>query len=226
MLKLYDQLAQIADSDAPVLIVGESGTGKELVAKALHRRSRRGEAVRCRELQRLAGYAAGSELFGHVKGSFYRRSSRSSRAVSQAEGGTLFLDESARCRSRCNRNFAPRAENRVRPVGGEGDRGADAHCWPLRIATWKRPEEGRFRNDLYFRIDVIQINLPPLRARGTDALLLAQHFIEVCAARRQVLGLSEGVGEKLWLTWPGNVRLAERNRTGGRSHAFRPTHAR
>jgi two-component system response regulator HydG len=70
-------------------------------------------------------------------------------------------------------------------------------------------EEGRFRNDLYFRIDVIQINLPPLRARGADALLLAQHFIEVCAARakKQVQGLSEGVGEKLLgYAWPGNVR--------------------
>ena len=212
MLKLYDQLAQIADSDAPVLIMGESGTGKELVAKALHRRSRRGEkpfvAVNCAA---LPDALLESELFGHVKGAFTDARADRRGLFLQAEGGTLFLDEIGEMPLAMQAKLLRALEeSRVRPVGSEKEIAFDARV----LAATNRDletavEEGRFRNDLYFRIDVIQINLPPLRARGADALLLAQHFIEVCAARakKQVLGISEGVGEKLLgYSWPGNVR--------------------
>jgi two-component system response regulator HydG len=212
MLKLYDQLAQIADSDAPVLVMGESGTGKELVAKALHRRSRRAEkpfvAVNCAA---LPDTLLESELFGHVKGAFTDARTDRRGLFLQAEGGTLFLDEIGEMPlSMQAKLLRALEEGRVRPIGGEKELAFDARV----LAATNRDletavEEGRFRNDLYFRIDVIQINLPPLRARGADALLLAQHFIEVCAARakKQVQGLSEGVGEKLLsYAWPGNVR--------------------
>jgi two-component system response regulator HydG len=212
MLKLYDQLAQIADSDAPVLIMGESGTGKELVAKALHRRSRRGEkpfvAVNCAA---LPDTLLESELFGHVKGAFTDARTDRRGLFLQAEGGTLFLDEIGEMPLAMQAKLLRALEeSRVRPVGSEKEIAFDARV----LAATNRDletavEEGRFRNDLYFRIDVIQIDLPPLRARGADALLLAQHFIEVCAARakKEVQGLSEGVGEKLLgYAWPGNVR--------------------
>ena len=212
MLKLYDQLAQIADSDASVLIMGESGTGKELVAKALHRRSRRGDkpfvAVNCAA---LPDTLLESELFGHVKGAFTDARTDRRGLFLQAEGGTLFLDEIGEMPLAMQAKLLRALEEgSVRPVGGEKEIAFDARV----LAATNRDletavEEGRFRKDLYFRINVIQIDLPPLRARGADALLLAQHFIDTFAARakKQVLGLSPGVGEKLLAyAWPGNIR--------------------
>jgi two-component system response regulator HydG len=212
MLKLYDQLAQIADSDASVLIMGESGTGKELVAKALHRRGRRAEkpfvAVNCAA---LPDTLLESELFGHVKGAFTDARADRRGLFVQAEGGTLFLDEIGEMPLAMQAKLLRALEeSKVRPVGSEKEIAFDVRV----LAATNRDletavEEGRFRKDLYFRIDVIQIDLPPLRARGADTLLLAQHFIEVCAARakKQIQGLSEGVGEKLLAyAWPGNVR--------------------
>ena len=212
MLKLYDQLAQIADSDAAVLITGESGTGKELVAKALHRRSRRGEkpfvAVNCAA---LPDTLLESELFGHVKGAFTDARTDRRGLFLQAEGGTLFLDEIGEMPLAMQAKLLRALEEgTVRPVGSEKEIACDARV----LAATNRDletavEEGRFRKDLYFRINVIQIDLPPLRARGADALLLAQYFIETFAAqaKKQVQGLSEGMGEKLLAyAWPGNVR--------------------
>jgi two-component system response regulator HydG len=212
MLKLYDQLAQIADSEAAVLIMGESGTGKELVARALHHRSRRGAkpfvAVNCAA---LPDTLLESELFGHVKGAFTDARNDRRGLFLQAEGGTLFLDEIGEMPLAMQpKLLRALEESKVRPVGGEQEIDFDVRV----LAATNRDletavEEGRFRKDLYFRIDVIQIDLPPLRARGADALLLAQHFVEVCAARakKQIQGLSAGVAEKLLAyPWPGNVR--------------------
>jgi DNA-binding NtrC family response regulator len=212
MQRLYDQLSQIADSEASVLITGESGTGKELVARALHQRSRRREkplvAVNCAA---LPDTLLESELFGHVKGAFTDARSDRKGLFVQAEGGTLLLDEIGEMPlSMQPKLLRALEESKVRPIGGEAEISCDVRI----IAVTNRDletavEEGRFRQDLFFRINVIQLDLPPLRARGTDVLLLAQHFVGLCAARakKQVHGLSEAVAERfLAYRWPGNVR--------------------
>ncbi len=212
MLKLYDQLAQIADSEASVLIMGESGTGKEVVARGLHQRSKRREkpfvAV---NLAALPDTLLESELFGHTKGAFTDARNDRKGLFALAEGGTLFLDEIGEMPLAMQpKLLRALEESRIRPIGSEKEVAIDVRV----LAATNRDletavDEGRFRKDLYYRIDVIQVDLPPLRARGTDALLLAQHFIELYAARskKEVLGLSEGVAEKLLAyAWPGNVR--------------------
>ncbi len=212
MQKLYDQLARIADTEAFVLIQGESGTGKELVARALHRRSRRSKMpfvpVNCAA---LPDTLLESELFGHIRGAFTDARSDRKGLFVQAEGGTLLLDEIGEMPlSTQPKLLRALEESRVRPVGSETEVPFNVRV----IACTNRDletavEEGRFRKDLYFRLDVIQLTLPPLRARGTDTLLLAQHFLEVFAARsgKRVTGLSQPVAEKLLAySWPGNVR--------------------
>jgi two-component system response regulator HydG len=212
MRRLYDQLSAIADSEAAVLITGESGTGKELAARALHQRSRRREkplvAVNCAA---LPDALLESELFGHVKGAFTDARSDRKGLFVQAQGGTLLLDEIGEMPLGMQPKLLRALEDgRVRPVGGEKEIPFDVRI----LAATNRDletavEEGRFRQDLFFRINVIQIDFPPLRARGADVLLLAQHFIEACAARakKQVLGLSDAVAERfLAYRWPGNVR--------------------
>jgi two-component system response regulator HydG len=212
MQKLYDQLSRIADSEASVLIIGESGTGKELVARALHSRSRRRAkpfvAVNCAA---LPDALLESELFGHVKGAFTDARSDRKGLFVQAEGGTLLLDEIGEMPlSMQPKLLRALEENRVRPLGSEREVSFDVRL----LATTNRDletavEEGRFRRDLFFRINVIQLELPPLRSRGTDALLLSQHFIEAFAKRtsKNVVGMSESVAEKLLAySWPGNVR--------------------
>jgi DNA-binding NtrC family response regulator len=212
MQKLYDQLSQIADSEAPVLITGESGSGKELVAKALHQRSRRRDkpfvAVNCAA---LPDNLLESELFGHVKGAFTDARSDRKGLFVQAQGGSLLLDEIGEMPlSMQPKLLRALEEGKLRPVGGEKEITFGARL----LASTNRDlqtavEEGRFRKDLFFRIDVIQVELPPLRARGTDSILLAQHFIDLCAGRagKNVVGMSDGVAEKLLTyAWPGNVR--------------------
>ena len=212
MQKLYDQLSQIADSEAPVLITGESGTGKELVAKALHQRSRRRGrpfvAVNCAALPENL---LESELFGHMKGAFTDARSDRKGLFVQAEGGTLLLDEIGEMPlSMQPKLLRALEEGKLRPLGSERETAFDVRL----LASTNRDletavEEGRFRKDLFFRLDVIQVELPSLRARGTDALLLAQHFIALCAGRagKKVMGMSDEVASKLLAySWPGNVR--------------------
>ncbi len=212
MEKLYDQLSRIADSEASVLIIGESGTGKELVARALHSRSRRRAkpfvAVNCAA---LPDALLESELFGHVKGAFTDARNDRKGLFVQAEGGTLLLDEIGEMPLPMQpKLLRALEENRVRPVGSEREVPFDVRL----LATTNRDleaavEESRFRQDLFFRINVIQLELPPLRSRGTDALLLSQHFIEAFATRtgKNVVRMSESVAEKLLAySWPGNVR--------------------
>jgi DNA-binding NtrC family response regulator len=212
MQGLFDQLSRIADSDMSVLIQGESGTGKELVAKALHARSRRQGrpfvAVNCAA---LPDSLLESELFGHVRGAFTDARNDRKGLFVQAEGGTLLLDEIGEMPlSTQPKLLRALEEGKVRPVGSEKETPFDAR---ILVSTNRdlqtAAEEGRFRNDLLFRIDVVQVELPPLRSRGTDTLLLAQHFIERFAARasKNVAGMSETVAEKLLAySWPGNVR--------------------
>jgi DNA-binding NtrC family response regulator len=212
MQKLYDQLSRIADSEASVLISGESGTGKELVARSLHKRSRRLDkpfvAVNCAA---LPDTLIQSELFGHAKGSFTDARSDRKGLFVQAEGGTLFFDEIGDMPlSMQPKLLRALEEGKVRPIGSEKEVSFNARI----LAATNRDlesavEEGHFREDLFFRINVIQMELPPLRSRGTDVLLLAQHFVEQFASRsgKQVVGLSQPVAERLLAyAWPGNVR--------------------
>ena len=212
MLKVFDQLTQIADTETSVLISGETGTGKEIAARSIHSHSRRRDkpfvVVNCAALPEAL---VESELFGHAKGAFTDARSERKGLFLQAEGGTLFLDEIGEMPlSMQPKLLRALEEGRIRPVGGDQEIPFDAR---LVSATNRDLEtavqEQRFREDLYYRINVIQIELPPLRARGTDTLVLAQHFLAFFAARsaKQIVGLSEPIAEKLLAyDWPGNVR--------------------
>jgi two-component system response regulator AtoC len=212
MKLVYDLIERVAQTDASVLITGESGTGKELVARALHDRSTRASgpfvAINCAA---MPDSLLESELFGHVKGAFTdARNSRNGLFV-QASSGTLFLDEIGEL----SLTLQPKLlralqERKVRPVGGDVEIAFDAR---IVAATNRDLEtaalEHRFREDLYYRINVIHIDVPPLRARGPDVLLLAQHFVLhfASAFAKQVKGLSKTAAEKLAAySWPGNVR--------------------
>jgi len=212
MKKLYELLERVAESEASVLVTGESGTGKEMVAQVLHRRGRRRNgpfvAVNCAAMPETL---LESELFGHAKGAFTdARNSRTGLFV-QASGGTLFLDEIGDLPLGLQPKLLRALQERVvRPVGGDSEVPFDVRLvaatnHDLETAV----EEGRFREDLYFRINVIPVEVPPLRMRGTDVLLLAQRFAEEFAvqAGKQVIGLSSAAAKKLLAyTWPGNVR--------------------
>ena len=215
MKKVYDLIERVAESEANVMITGESGTGKELVAHAVHARSLRRDgpfvAVNCAAVPETL---LESELFGHSKGAFTdARQSRTGLFV-QANGGTLFLDEVAEMPLGVQpKLLRALQERRVRPVGGNLELPFDAR---LITATNRDLEsevaDKRVREDLFYRINVVRIEVPPLRARGNDCLLLAQHFIERAAQRsgKRVVGLVSTAAEKLLsYDWPGNVRELE-----------------
>jgi two-component system response regulator HydG len=212
MQNIYHQLSRIANAESTVLITGESGTGKELVARALHRQSSRSAgqfiAVNCAA---LTDTLLESELFGHTRGAFTDARSARKGLFLQAEGGTLLLDEIGDFPLTLQPKLLRALEERsLRPVGSDTEIPFDVRV----ISTTNRDleyavEEKLFREDLFFRINVIQIELPPLRERGTDILLLAQHFIEQFATRtdKRVSGISNAAAEKLLdYAWPGNVR--------------------
>jgi two-component system response regulator HydG len=212
MRPVYDVLERIADSSATVLVTGESGTGKEVVARALHdtgpRRNAAFVAINCSAVPEAL---LESELFGHARGAFTDARSPRTGLVLQANGGTLLLDEIGDMPMPLQAKLLRALQERtVRPVGGDAEVPFDVRV----LATTNRDlraliDEGRFREDLYFRINVIHIELPPLRARGGDVLLLAQHFIDLHAARagKTVTGLAPAAAERLLAyPWPGNVR--------------------
>jgi two-component system response regulator HydG len=212
MQRLYDQLARIADTETSILITGESGTGKELVARSLHARSRRRRkpfvAVNCAA---LPDALLESELFGHAKGAFTDARSDRKGLFVQAEGGTIFLDEIGDMPLPMQpKLLRTLEESKVRPVGSDQEVPFDARIVTATNRDLETAvEENRFREDLFFRVNVIQLDLPPLRSRGTDVLLLAQHYLHLFAERagKEVEALSEAVAEKLLnYSWPGNVR--------------------
>jgi two-component system, NtrC family, response regulator AtoC len=212
MRAVYDLIERVADSETTVFVTGESGTGKELVATALHSLSRRRQhpfvAINCAAMPEGV---LESELFGHTKGAFTDAKHDRAGLFSQAEGGTLFLDEIGDLPLTLQPKLLRVLQERtVRPVGGRS--------WvPINvrlIAATNRDlesaiEEDRFREDLYYRINVVHIDLPPLRSRAGDVLPLAQHFLRQFALRadKNVVGISPGAAEKLVAyVWPGNVR--------------------
>lgn len=215
MERLQALLDRIQASEAPVLIRGETGTGKELVARAIHRDSpQAGGPLVVVNCAAMPSELLESELFGHEKGAFTGAHCAREGLFRQAEGGSILLDEIGELPLELQpKLLRVLQEACVRPVGGREE-------IPIRTrvlaATHQdletRVQEGRFRQDLYFRLNVIPLALPPLRERGTDVLLLAEHFLasSPTAERKQIQDFSSGVREKL-LTyrWPGNVRELE-----------------
>ena len=212
MRKVHETIARVADTDATVLVTGESGTGKELVARALHMRSKRAEgpfiAINCAATPENL---LESELFGHTKGAFTDAKAAKRGLFLEASGGTLFLDEIGEMPASMQAKLLRALEERtVRPVGATSEVAFDARL----LAATNRDleslvESGRFREDLYYRINVVQLGLPPLRARGGDVLALAQQFINRYSGPmgKKVRGFSSAVGERLLAyAWPGNVR--------------------
>jgi len=210
--RVFTMIGRVAKSTASVLISGESGTGKELVARALHDQSERKGgpfvAINCAAMPETL---LESELFGHEKGAFTDAKSRKAGLFVQAHGGTLFLDEIGDMPLGLQPKLLRALEERsVRPVGGTVEVPFDVRL----VAATNRDleqasEEGRFREDLFYRINVVQIAMPPLRARGRDVLLLAQQFLEQFSRRenKQIVGISSKAAERLLTyTWPGNVR--------------------
>jgi DNA-binding NtrC family response regulator len=212
MKEVYDLLERVAESESTVLVSGESGTGKELVARALHRRSKRAAgpfvAINCAAMPEQL---LESELFGHTKGAFTDARTARPGLFVQAKGGTIFLDEIGDMPLGLQPKLLRALQERsVRPVGGDHETPIDVRV----VAASNRDletaiEERKFREDLYYRINVIHVELPPLRARGADVLLLAQHYLEHFAAQSQkdVRSLDSEAAERLSAyAWPGNVR--------------------
>jgi DNA-binding NtrC family response regulator len=210
--RMCDLVARAAPSEATVLITGESGSGKELVARALHERGLRpGGPFVALNCAAVAEALLESELFGHKRGAFTDARENRPGLLVQASGGTLFLDELGDMPPGMQAKLLRVIETRtMRPVGSDTEVPIDVRF----VAATNRDldsdvEDGRFRRDLYFRVNVIQIAVPPLRARGNDVLLLAQHFLERAAVRsgKPVVGFTSTAAERLLAyNWPGNVR--------------------
>jgi len=213
MQQVQELIEKVVRSQATsVLITGESGTGKELVARAIHYRSDRVQAplmeFNCSSFNE---HLLENELFGHERGAFTDATDTKKGLVELCDGGTLFLDEVADMPLATQAKLLRFIDHRqFKRVGGAQDIGVDIR---LVAATNKDLDQevraGRFRSDLYFRLKVVSIHLPPLRDRGDDVSLLARHFVQEFARKFQkpFTGLSREVSDRL-LTypWPGNVR--------------------
>ena len=212
MRELFALVELIAPTDSTVLLTGESGTGKEMVARAIHRRSLRRDCplLAC-DCTALAPTLLESELFGHMKGSFSGAIATKMGLFEAADRGTLFLDEVANLSMETQGKLLRALETRrVRKVGDTAEREVDIRL----IATSNRSlaelvKGGEFRADLYYRLNVVPIALPPLRERYGDVPLLAGEFLRQFSARMGVdsAGFSPEAIRQLELhSWPGNVR--------------------
>jgi len=215
MQKMLSLAAKVAESEvSSVLLQGESGTGKDLVAKAIHYGSRRADnpfiAINCAA---LPATLIESELFGYEKGAFTDAKARKEGLFEQAEGGTLLLDEIGELELALQAKLLRvLEEGAFRRVGGLKDIPLDVRVIAASNRDLKTESEaGRFRLDLYYRLSIIQIDIPPLRARGDDVLLLAEHYIRTIGdrlkMRNRIAGLSSEVTSAFrHYAWPGNVR--------------------
>lgn len=211
MAKLHSLLERIGDSTSSALILGESGSGKELVAKALHERSRPDGPFVAINCAAMPENLLESELFGHEKGAFTDAKSQRDGLFRKADGGTLFLDEIGEMPVGLQAKLLRAIqEKKVRPLGGHTEYAFDARFLAATNQDLEAAiEAGSFREDLYFRLNVIQIDVPPLRARGNDIYLLAQAFLRAQCARegRIITDFAQPAIEKLLgYRWPGNIR--------------------
>jgi two-component system response regulator HydG len=215
MRTLRKLCARIAESDAPVLIMGETGSGKELVARAIHRLGAGSKgpfvAINCAA---LPAPLLESELFGHARGAFTDAHVARDGLLVHASGGTLLLDEIGELPLPLQpKLLRALQERRIRPLGSAHEVAFDARIVSATNTDLEcAVEDGRFRGDLLFRLDVLRVEVPPLRARGNDVLVLAQEFTRRAAVRadKPVVGLSRSAAERLLAyPWPGNVRELE-----------------
>jgi DNA-binding NtrC family response regulator len=212
MVEIHDRIRQVAPTRATILIEGESGTGKELVAQSLHmlspRRNARFVAVHCAA---LSPQLLESELFGHEKGSFTGANERRTGRFEEANHGTIFLDEIGEIDAATQvKLLRALGEQTIQRVGSNQNLKVDVR---VIAATNKNLEvlvrEGKFRDDLFYRLDVVPIHMPPLRERREDIPLLAQAFLQEFTRENQkkITGFSSEAQEALQrYDWPGNVR--------------------
>ncbi len=212
MRSLFDRICRIAQADGPVLISGESGTGKDLVARALHAESPRAEkaflAVNCAG---VPGELLESEFFGHAAGAFSGADQARPGLFREADGGTLFLDEIAEMPVALQAKLLRALQDgRIRPVGSDREARVDVRLVAAtNVDLARKVSAGAFREDLYYRLEAFQLELPPLRDRGDDLELLAMRFLTRFAAARERPArlLSErALAAMKAYSWPGNVR--------------------
>jgi len=215
MVKIYQTITQIADTPTTVLVTGESGTGKELVARALHARSeRRARAFVAVNVAAIPDALVESELFGHEKGAFTGAHARKLGKFELAQGGTVFLDEIGSLRLDLQTKLLRVLQEReIERLGGIRAIPVDVRvvaATNLNLRAAVRARE--FREDLYYRLNVVPVHVPPLRERREDIPFLLEHFVRKTAreCRRDVRGVSAGALEVLTrYDWPGNVRELE-----------------
>ncbi len=212
MRHLRESLDRLAKQEVSVLIHGESGTGKELVARTLHaggpRRSKKFVAVNCGA---IPDSLIDSELFGHIKGAFTGAGADRAGVFVEADGGTLFLDEIGDMPSVVQaRLLRVLQEGEVRPVGGNGTRSVDVRVIAAtHIDLQAAVDQGRFRQDLYYRLNVVGLTVPPLRDRADDLPLLAAHFLRKHGGDTPPSLSPQTLEVMATYAWPGNVRELE-----------------
>ncbi len=215
MQNLLDLVGSVADSDATVLVTGESGTGKELIARAIHRNSqRRYKPFVAVSIGALPATLVESELFGYEKGAFTGADHMHMGKFELADGGTLFLDEIGEMEPKVQVDLLRVIEeNSFFRLGGNREINTDARVISATNRNLKKDvEEGIFREDLFYRLNVIEIHLPPLRERGADIILLAEHFLKKYSAksgRKKEEFSPKAIDRLTSYNWPGNVRELE-----------------
>ncbi len=212
MHRIFEKIQTIARADSTVLITGESGTGKELVARAIHKLSTRSNhpfiPINCSAFQETL---LESELFGYEQGAFTDARSAKKGLFLSANGGTFFFDEIGDMSLSLQAKLLRVLEDRkVRPLGSNTEFKVDIRVLSATNKNLSEEiEKGRFRNDLFFRLNVVELNIPPLRERKDDILFLADHFLDEFNSRfnKKILGFKpEAEKAMLQYDWPGNVR--------------------
>ena len=215
MKEVFNIIHKVAPTDATVLILGETGTGKELAAKAIHNESRRAKnPIICVNCAAIPDTLIEAELFGHEKGAFTGAHESRTGLVAAADGGTLFLDEIGELPLEAQaRLLRVLQEGEVRPIGSVKSRDVDVR---LVAATHRNLQklckEGMFREDLYYRINVVNLRIPPLRERGKDILQLAEYLLtKYCTkmGKPDMTLAPDAIQAITTYTWPGNIREME-----------------
>jgi DNA-binding NtrC family response regulator len=232
MQRVFQTIDRVASTDANVLILGENGTGKEVIARAIHRNSNRKDEIFISvDLGAISETLFESELFGHVKGAFTDAKDDRPGRFEVASGGTLFLDEIGNLSLPLQAKLLSALQNRsVTRVGSNKTKSIDIRLiCATNLPIYELVQKNEFRQDLLYRINTIEVELPPLRERKEDIDLLVQHFLQIYAKKynKNILSISEAARKKMMnYSWPGNVRelqhAIERAVIMGGGHVLNP----